>query len=90
VINASVTPAMLRDTIKYTPHILTSSQFFTFKMVQKWYVRISDGKNILMQHPMNSNSDFSASDHCSALGRPKLTLAIIGLTANTVPNPVLQ
>jgi hypothetical protein len=40
-------------------------------MAQKWYERISDGKNILMQHPMNSNSDFSASDHCSALRRPK-------------------
>jgi len=37
----------------------------------KWNERISDGKNILMQHPMNSNGDFSASDHCSALGRPK-------------------
>jgi hypothetical protein len=71
VINASVTPAMLRDTIKYTPCILTSSQFFTFKMAQKWYERISDGRNILMQHPMNRNSDFSALDHCIALGRPK-------------------
>jgi polysaccharide deacetylase 2 family uncharacterized protein YibQ len=71
VINASLTPAMLRDTIKYTPPILTSSQFFTFKMAQKWYERISDGKNILMQYPMNSNSDFSASNHCSTLERPK-------------------
>jgi hypothetical protein len=71
VINASVTPAMLMDTIKYTTRILTSS-IFTFKIEQnKWYERISEGKNIFMQHPMNSNSDFSASDHCSALERPK-------------------
>lgn len=72
VTNALVTSAMLRGTIKYTPHILTSSQYYTFKTAQnKWYERISDGKNILMQHPMNSKSDFSASDHCNALGRPQ-------------------
>jgi hypothetical protein len=60
VVNASVTPAMLRDTIKYTPYILTLSQFFPFKMAQnQWYEGISEDNNkVLMQHSMNSNSFF--------------------------------